>query len=242
MPDLAATRRRRALLRRRPTIRRRRAPPRPALLDVGAQRRAAHHVDRPVDGCCDRRRRPRRTPTPGTPTSPGYVASMLHGVPHVVTTHSLEPLAAVEGRAARRRLRAVLVLRADGASRPPPPSSPSRPAWCRRRAALLPGGRPGAVHGDPQRHRHRGVRADHEPLGAGAIRRRPEPAVRALPRPDHPAEGPALPARRSRASLDPDAQLVLSPARPTRRRSAPRSRAASLTLQELRDGVVWIRR
>jgi glycosyltransferase involved in cell wall biosynthesis len=43
----------------------------------------------------------------------GHVASMLHGIPHVVTTHSLEPLAAVEGRAARRGIRPVLLVRAD---------------------------------------------------------------------------------------------------------------------------------
>ena len=32
------------------------------------------------------------TPTPGTRTSPGFTAKLLHGIPHVVTAHSLEPL------------------------------------------------------------------------------------------------------------------------------------------------------
>ena len=44
----------------------------------------------------------------------GHLAKLLHGVPHVSTAHSLEPMRPVEGRAARRRVRRVELGRADG--------------------------------------------------------------------------------------------------------------------------------
>ncbi len=56
----------------------------------------------------------------------GHVAKLLHGIPHVMTTHSLEPLPAVEGRAARRRLRAVVAGPSGRRSRRPTRSSRCR--------------------------------------------------------------------------------------------------------------------
>ncbi len=47
----------------------------------------------------------------------GHLASLLHGMPHVTTAHSLEPMRPVEGRAARWRLRRLELGRADGVRR-----------------------------------------------------------------------------------------------------------------------------
>ncbi|MEJ7705960.1 MAG: hypothetical protein WKF82_01040 [Nocardioidaceae bacterium] len=44
------------------------------------------------------------TPTPGTPTWPAISAALLYDVPHVVSRALAGAAAAVEGRAARRRL------------------------------------------------------------------------------------------------------------------------------------------
>ena len=88
----------------------------------------------------------------------GHVAKLLHGVPHVVTTHSLEPL---------RPWKAEQLGGGYALS-----------SWCERTAIesgrrdhrglrrhardvlrRLPGGRPGPGPRRPQRHRHRAVRA-----------------------------------------------------------------------------------
>ncbi len=103
--------------------------------------------------------------------------------------------ASVEGRAAGRRLRALVLVRADGArgrrrrhrglGRAPP-----------RPARLLPGGRPGAGERDRQRDRHRSVPTGGRHRPRRAERRRSGPALRPLRRPDHAPEGADLPARR----------------------------------------------
>ena len=56
------------------------------------QRRAADPRRRPGDGRRLRRRPTWCTRTPGTPTWPATSPALLHGVPHVVTAHSLEPM------------------------------------------------------------------------------------------------------------------------------------------------------
>ena len=103
--------------------------------------------------------------------------------------------ASVEGRAAGRRLRALVLVRADGARgrrrrhrrlcRAPP-----------RPARLLPGGRPGAGERDRQRDRPRSVPTGGRHRPRRAERRRSGPALRPLRRPDHAPEGADLPARR----------------------------------------------
>ena len=73
-----------------PTARRRVRPPaRP-----GARGRQPGAVDAAADlEMAERRRRPPScTRTPGTPTWPASSAALLHGIPHVLTAHSLEPL------------------------------------------------------------------------------------------------------------------------------------------------------
>ena len=44
----------------------------------------------------------------------GHLAAMLYGIPHVMTMHSLEVAAAMEGRTARGRLRGFFLVRAHG--------------------------------------------------------------------------------------------------------------------------------
>ena len=125
----------------------------------------------------------------------GHLAKLIHGIPHVATVHSLEPMrpwkeeqlgggyavstfcertVARGGRRDHRRL---------GGDAP-------------RRARVLPGDRPGARARDLQRDRHRGVPARSGNRRARAPRHRPGAAVGRLRRPDHAAEGPHLPARR----------------------------------------------
>ena len=214
----------------------------PARPDAGrgrGQRGPADDVDRPVD---------RRRPSGGADlvhshtwyaNFAGFTASMLLRRP-ARRDHALARAAApLEGRAAGRRLRAVLVLRAvrhrerrrghrrvgrHGAGHP----------------ALLPGGRPGPGLGHPQRHRHRGVRADvlgHGPARSTASTRRDRPCSSSAASPGRRAcptcWRPPTPSTRPPSSC-------CSPGRPTPPRSRPRSRRPITELQATRDGVIWV--
>ena len=128
----------------------------------------------------------------------GVLGAQLHGVPHVLTAHSLEPQPAVEGRAARRRLPDLVVGRAAGL-RDGRRDRRGVLRHARRRPGRLPVRRPGAGARHPQRHRHRAVRAGGVRRRARASTASTRPAVRPVRRPDHPAEGPRAPARGRRA-------------------------------------------
>ena len=75
----------------------------------------------------------------------GHLAKLLYGIPHVVTTHSLEPLRPWKAGAAGWWLRPLELLRAT-AIEPADAVIAVSEATGRRRAAALPGGgsRPGA--------------------------------------------------------------------------------------------------
>ncbi len=113
--------------------------------------------------------------------------------------------ASLEGRAAGRRLRRLVVGRAHrlrgrrGGHR-----GVGRHA--RRRAAVLPLDRPDAGPRGPQRHRHHRLGADPRPRPGARAGRRPGPSLGRLRRSDHPPEGAAaLPARgRAGAAGRPD--------------------------------------
>ena len=150
----------------------------------------------------------------------GLLASLVHGAPHVVTAHSLEP---------RRPWKADQL---GGGYR--------LSSWVERTAYLAadaviavshgmrpdvldayPGAGPGQGARRRQRRRRRGLPADR---GAGRrprARRRPRPAVRAVRRPDHPAEGRHAPAGRRRAAAGGGRPGALR-----RRRRHPRRAAA----------------
>ena len=116
--------------------------------------------------------------------------------------------AAVEGRAARRRLRAVQLVRAGG-RRVGRRGHRGVRRHAGRRAGRLPGGARGAGAGHPQRHRHRRVRARSRHGRAGPVRDRPGRARRSIfvGRITRQKGVPVL--LRAAASLAPEAQLVL---------------------------------
>ena len=100
--------------------------------------------------CCTR--------TPGTRTWPGTSAKLLYGVPHVRHRALARAAATVEGRAARRRLPALVLGRAHGL-RDRRRGHRGLRRHARRRPRQLPGRRPGEGARHPQRHRHRALPA-----------------------------------------------------------------------------------
>ena len=118
----------------------------------------------------------------------GHLASMLYGIPHVMTMHSLEPLRPWKAeqlgggyalsswceRVAVESAAAVIAVSRGNAV---------------RRAGRLPRGAAGPHPGHPQRDRHPGVRPGRRDRGAAALRGGPGPAHGDLRRADHPAEG-----------------------------------------------------
>ena len=153
----------------------------------------------------------------------GHLGSLLAGIPHVVSAHSLEPMRpwkaeqlgggyAISSWVERTAYEAAAGIIAVSAG---------------MRADVLrsyPSVDPAKVHVV-----HNGI--DSQLLGArrgprrrAPPRRRPRPALGRLRRADHPAEGPALlPARRPRRCRR-RCSWCSAPARPTPRRSRPRSR------------------
>ena len=123
----------------------------------------------------------------------GHTAKLLYGVPHVVTTHSLEPLRPWKaeqlggGYALSSFCERTAIEGADAIIA----VSGGHEAG---RADRVPERRSGPDPGGLQRHRHRAVRAGPRHRRDRAPRHRPGPAQRGLRRPDHPAEGPAVPA------------------------------------------------
>ena len=178
---------------------------------VRRQRGAAHARRRPGD-----RRRLRRH----RPGALAHLVRQLRRPPRLAAARRparrvralARAAAAVEGRAARRRLRGLVVRRADvvrGGGR----RHRGVGGDARRRARVVPLDRPGARARRPQRHRHRRLVAARRPRPGARAGRRPGPAVGRVRRPDHPAEGAAaLPARVRRAA-------ARGPGRAVRRRA-----------------------
>ena len=148
----------------------------------------------------------------------GHLAGLLHGVPHVVTAHSLEPMRpwkaeqlgggyAVSSWVERTAYEAAAAVIAVSA------------AMRDRRAALLPRRRPGPGARGAQRHRHRALVTGRRPRPGAGAGRGPGPPVGRVRRPDHPAEGAAaVPARRRPAAAGRAARAV------RRRAGHPRDR------------------
>ena len=106
--------------------------------------------------------------------------------------------AAVEGRAARRRLRRLVAGASGRRSRRPTRSSPSRPSMRRDLLGCYPAVDPERVSVIDNGIDTEEYRPDPGTDVARAVRRRPGAALRRLRRPDHAAEGADLPARRRR--------------------------------------------
>ena len=149
----------------------------------------------------------------------GHLASMLYGIPHVMTMHSLEPL---------RPWKAEQLGGGYALS-----------SWCERVAvesaaaviAVSEGMRsdvlaaypvpPDRIRVIPERDRHPGVRPRRSDRGAAALRGGPGPAHGDLRRADHPAEGcpgPAAGGGQPAARV----QLVLYAGQPDTRSWPPR--------------------
>ena len=138
----------------------------------------------------------------------GHLSALLHGIPARADGALAGAAAAVEGRAARRRLRGVVLVRADrdrvggGDHRRVPRHARGHPDDLSERAA-----RPCAR--DPQRHRRAPVRARSADGGAGQVRHRSRPPVRGLRGPGDQAERACRYCCARPSRLDPRAQLVL---------------------------------
>ena len=143
----------------------------------------------------------------------GHLAKLLHGIPHVVTAHSLEPRRPwkAEQLGGGYRLSSWAERTAYEARRR---GHRGQRRHARRRARRLPRARPGPGARGPQRHRHRRVPPGPRHRRRRAARRRPRPAVRAVRRPDHPAEGADAPARRRRAAARRSPAGAAAPAPP----------------------------
>ena len=169
----------------------------------------------------------------------GHLAALLYGIPHVVTSHSLEPSrpwkaeqlgggyalsswaerTAYEARRRRdRRQRGVQGRRARG----------------------LPDARPGAPARRPQRHRHRRLPTGRRHRRADPSRRRPRPARSCR-------SSAASRARRAcrtccgrRGSSTRRPRSCCWPERPTRRSWRPRPTLPSPSCAPSRDGVVLV--
>ena len=125
----------------------------------------------------------------------GHLAKLVHGIPHVATVHSLEPMRpwkreqlgggyALSGFAERTALEAADAIVAVSA------------AHLREILDVLPRDRPGADERDLQRDRRGRVPARSRHRRARAPRHRPGASVGRLRRPDHAPEGPHPPPRR----------------------------------------------
>ena len=129
----------------------------------------------------------------------GHWAKLLYDVPHVVTAHSLEP---------RRPWKAEQLgggyRLSSWAERTAYEAADAVVAVSRgmrdRRTGVLSVDRPGQGARDLERDRRGLLPAGSVDARARAARRRPEPSVRDVRRPDHPAEGRAAPAPRGAAS------------------------------------------
>ncbi len=170
----------------------------------------------------------------------GHLSSLLYGVPHVVTAHSLEPLRpwkaeqlgggyAVSSWVEKTSyLGAAAVIAVSAAMRDDV-------------LASYPDIDPAKV-----KVVHNGIDTDdwapvERPRHGAPPRRRPGPALGGLRRPDHPAEGAAAVPARGRRSCRPEVQIVLCAGAP----DTPEIEAEVVGLVDGlardRDGVVWIR-
>ena len=170
----------------------------------------------------------------------GHLAKLMYGIPHVATRAQPRAAAALEGRAARGRLRGVEVLRADGASSTPTPSSPCRRACARTSSPAI--RRPtrsasGSSTTASTATSTRRTAARTCWSASASIPRRPSVVfVGRITRQkgvEHLLEAARSLRSRARSSS-------CAPARRTRPSWAPRSRAGWSELREQRDGVLWI--
>ena len=197
------------------------APPRTACPPSSPRRTPAleTHGHRPADrGGCRRRRR--RAQAHLVRELRRVTAQRLHGIPHIVTAHSLEPLRPwkAEQLGGGYRLSSCIEKTAyEGAAAVVAVSDGMRADILRSYPALDP-----ARVGSSTTASTSTLAPERRPDAARAARRRPRPAVRGVRRADHAAEGAAvLPARGAAAAARGAARALRGRPR-HRRRSWPR--------------------
>ena len=171
----------------------------------------------------------------------GHLAKLLYGVPHVMTSHSLEPLRPWKAE----QLGGGYAL-SSFCERTAIESADAVIAVSRGMANDVAAGLPRAsirrrVDGDPQRHRPRRVPpgpADRRRWSASASIPTP-PIVMWIGRVTAP-KGHRPSARHGRAHSPPTRSWCFSPAPPTRPRSSAEVPSALAELAERRTGVHWI--
>ena len=169
----------------------------------------------------------------------GHLAKLIHGIPHVATVHSLEPLRPwkAEQLGGGYALSSFCERTAlEGADRVIAVSEGSR----RDILACYP-----AIDPDRVSVIYNGIDTDRVRAGPGdrrarAPRRRPGRPVGRVRRAGSPARRASRTSSAPRRSSRPRRSSCCAPERPTRPRSAPRSPPASSGLQARRDGVIWI--
>ena len=169
----------------------------------------------------------------------GHLASLMHGIPHVVSAHSLEPMRPWKAEQLGGGYAPVELGRAHGVrGRRRHRRGERRDA--RRRAAQLSGGRPRARARRAQRHRHHPV---------VARRRTPTACASSASTPTGRASSSsaASPGRRAcryflraAAALPPEVQLVLCAGAPDTPEIEAEVRGLVDDLAATRSGVVWI--
>ena len=201
-------------------------------------------LDRPADGGRGARTPSSSTATPGTRNLGGHLAKLIHGIPHVATVHSLEPLRpwkaeqlgggyASRAGSRRRALEAADAVIAVSARLAPATSCGVYPGDRSRTActSIYNGIDTSSTRADRRHRRARALRG----------RRRERPSVVFVGRITR-QKGVELPAARGRARSTRRPSSCSAPALPTRPSSAPRSSAASAELRAQRDGVIWLER
>ncbi len=173
----------------------------------------------------------------------GHLAALLHGIPHVLTAHSLEPMRPWKAEQLGGGYRVsswVERTAVEAADAVIAVSSGMRNDVLATYPALDPA-RVHVVRNGIDTEVWYPAPAGAGGFGAGRARGRPEPADRGVRRPDHPAEGRRAPGRRGTQIRSRRSSWCCVPARPTPRRSPRRSAPPWQELAAARSGVFWVR-
>ena len=169
----------------------------------------------------------------------GHLAKLLHGIPHVATVHSLEPMrpwkaeqlgggyavSSLCERVGLERRDAVIAVSAEMRR----DLLSCYPAIDPARVSVIDNGI------DTEEYR-----PDPGTDVLERLRHRPEPAVGRLRRTGHATEGAHVPARRGGRRSTRTRSSSSAPARRTRRRSRRRSERSVERVRDVRGGVVWV--
>ena len=150
----------------------------------------------------------------------GRIAQLTHGIPHVVSAHTLEPLRPWKAEQLGGGYRLSSWMEREAFENADGVIAVSKA--CAPTSFAVPVDRPVEGARRLQRHRRRRLEAAGRRGRRPCARDRPVASRRGVRRPDHPSEGAAVPAPRG-GSLPRRSRSCSAPARRTPRRSSPRS-------------------